>query len=88
MTPAPTSAANAVGEKPKTAGRLPVTSAATKNSGTPSGTVIAMPCMIDPVRTARRMLALRDRENAQSLAETFGPREFRLAATLGIYGAR
>ena len=58
MMPAAASAANAVGEKPSTAARLPVISAAKKNSGTPSGTVIAMPCEIEPVSTARRTLAL------------------------------
>ena len=42
----------------------------------------------DAVTKTFRLLASRDREGAQSLAETFAPREFRLAATLGVYGAR
>src|SRR5262245_16376494 len=58
MMPAPASAASAVGGKPKTAARLPVISAAMKNSGKPIGTVIAMPWVIEPVSTARRTLAL------------------------------
>jgi hypothetical protein len=66
MMPAADSAASAVGEKPATAARLPVVSAATKNSGTPIGTVIAMPCVIEPVSTARRTLALL---NAKQAAE-------------------
>ena len=45
---------------------MPVTSAAMKNSGTPIGTVIAMPCEIEPVSTARRTLALL---NANEAAE-------------------
>src|SRR5688572_24906879 len=66
MMPAADSAATDVGEKPATAPRFPVTSAATKNSGTPIGTVIAMPCTIEPLRTARRTLALL---NAKQAAE-------------------
>jgi hypothetical protein len=65
MMPAADNAARAVGEKPATAARLPVTSAA-KRTGTPIGTVIAMPCAIEPVSTARRTLALL---NAKQAAE-------------------
>src|SRR3954465_10413814 len=56
--PAAESAAHAFGEKAIRAVRLPVASAARKNSGRPSGTVMAIACPTVPVRTPRRTLAL------------------------------
>ena len=45
-------------ENSATAPSVPTAAAAMKNNGTPTGTVIAMPCNTDPVSTPRRTLAL------------------------------
>lgn len=51
-----------------------------------AGSATANP-LADTTTKAFHQLALKDRSGAQSLADTFQSKEFRIAATLGIYNS-